>query len=99
MSINKDPVLSNGRIRRFDLRIEEVTDRGQDNNKNTSVTLESVYVNRSHGDAGATDGNITELKEIQLADNKAVKVFVTAVNAVGFSPEAKLAISTKAHRE
>lgn len=80
--------------------MEELTDRGHDNNKNASVTLESVYVNRTRGDGGgAAYRNITELKEVQLADNKAVKVFVTAVNAVGRSPEAKLAISTKAHRE
>lgn len=92
-------MFSNGRIKRFDVRIEELADRGQDNVKDASVTSESVFVNRSHGDSGATYRNITELKAIQLADNKAVKVFVTAVNAVGRSPEAKLAISTKAHRE
>lgn len=92
-------MLSNGRIRRFDFKIEVLTDRAQDNIKNESVMLESVYVNRSQRDSGATNREITELKEIQLADNKAVKVSVSAVNAVGHSPKAMLAISTKAHRE
>lgn len=99
MSIDKDPVFSNGRITRFDLRIQELRDRRKDNTRNASVAAESVQVSRSHGDNGATYGNITQLKEIQLSDNKAVKVFVTAVNAVGRSPEAELAIATKAYRE
>lgn len=63
------------------------------------MALESVYVNRSNGDGGATYREITELKEIQLADNKAVTVFATAVNAAGCSPEAELTITTKAHCE
>lgn len=96
--ICKDPVPPNGRIKRFDLRIQELGDRRKDNVKNASAaSSESVYVNRSHGDAGATQREITAIKEIRLADNKAVKVFVTAVNTVGRSPEAELAISTKAY--
>lgn len=64
------------------------------------MPLESVYVNRLSGDGSATNREITELKEIQLADsNKAVTVFVAAVNAVGCSPKAELTITTGAHCE
>lgn len=64
------------------------------------MSLESVnYVNRSHGGSGATYRDVTLLKEIRLADNEAVTAFVTAVNAVGPSPEAELIITTTAHRE
>lgn len=64
------------------------------------MALESVsYVNRSHGGSGATYRDITKLEEIRLADNKAVTVFVAAINAVGRSPEAELAITTRAQRE
>lgn len=97
----QDPVPPNGRIKRFDLRIQEVGDRRRDNVKNASAASESVYVNRSRGDDddGATRREVTAIKEMQLADSRAVKVFVAAVNAVGRSPEAELAVSTKAYRE
>lgn len=95
----QDPVPPNGRIKRFDLRIQELGDRRRDNVKNASAASESVYVNRSRGDDGAARREITAIKEMELADSKAVKVFVAAVNAVGRSPEAELAVSTKAYRE
>lgn len=99
LSIDKDPVFSNGRITRFDLRIQELRGRRRDHIRNASVALESVHVNRSREDNSTTYRDITELKEIRLPDNNAVKVFVTAVNAVGRSPEAELAIATRASRE
>lgn len=92
-SLCQDPAAPNGRIQRFLLRIQGEGDAGRGlGGKDAS----EPSVGRSHGDAGA----ITELTELQLDDGEAVTVYVAAENAVGRSPEAELAISSKeAHRE
>lgn len=56
----------------------------------------SVSVNRSDSDVDSGQ-KITVLKQIQLADNKAMKVSVTASNSVGTSPVAELVIKEKAY--
>uniref|UniRef100_A0A3Q3VWU5 Fibronectin type-III domain-containing protein n=1 Tax=Mola mola TaxID=94237 RepID=A0A3Q3VWU5_MOLML len=89
--ICKDPVFSNGKIKRFDMRIQ-----GQkDNVNNRSQEWESFPVSMSEADS--SQQKITFLKEINLPHNKSVKVSVTAINSVGKSPEASLGISEKAN--
>ena len=85
----QDPVFANGKIKRFDIRIQNQKDKV----KNGS--WESVSVNRSDSSSGQHP--ITVLKEIPLADKDSVRVFVTAVNSVGRSPVASLTISEKRH--
>uniref|UniRef100_A0A8P4GFX2 Fibronectin type-III domain-containing protein n=1 Tax=Dicentrarchus labrax TaxID=13489 RepID=A0A8P4GFX2_DICLA len=89
--ICKDPVLSNGRIIRFDIKIQDHKDRV----KNRSGELESIPVNRSKADPSPSQQKITILKQISLDDKKSVEVYVTAVNSVGKSPEASLVITEK----
>ncbi|XP_031731602.1 interleukin-6 receptor subunit beta [Anarrhichthys ocellatus] len=85
--ICKDPVFANGRITRFNVKIQDPKDKV----KNGSLELGSFPVNRSDSSA------ITVLQQIHLADKKSVKVYVSAVNSVGKSAEASLVISKKAH--
>ncbi|XP_035524114.1 LOW QUALITY PROTEIN: interleukin-6 receptor subunit beta [Morone saxatilis] len=91
--ICKDPVLSNGRIIRFDIKIQNHKDKV----KNRSGELESIPVNRSEADPSPSQRKITILKQISLDDKKSVEVYVTAVNSVGKSPEASLVITEKAN--
>lgn len=87
----QDPVFSNGKIKRFDMRIQ-----GQkDNVNNRSQEWESFPVSMSEADS--SQQKITFLKQINLPHNKSVKVSVTAINSVGKSPEASLGISEKAN--
>lgn len=86
--ICKDPVLANGRIRRFDMKIEKLG--------NESVQWESVLVNRSESDGGPRQRKVTVLKQINLADDKSVEVHVAARNSVGRSDEARLVVPEKA---
>ncbi|XP_070780772.1 interleukin-6 receptor subunit beta isoform X2 [Enoplosus armatus] len=88
--ICKDPVFANGRIRRFDIKIQDPKDKV----KNGS--WESIQVNRSKADGSSSQREITVLKQIHLADKKSVKVHVTAINSVGKSAEALLVILEKA---
>ncbi|XP_060938935.1 interleukin-6 receptor subunit beta [Limanda limanda] len=83
--ICKDPVLSNGRILRFDMKVQGQKDKV----KNGS--WESFPVNRS--DLSSS----TFLKDVLLDDKRSLKVFVTAVNSVGRSAQASLFIPEKAH--
>lgn len=85
----QDPVLANGRITRFDIKIQPPKDKV----KNDSMEWESIPVNTSEADSS----KITTLKEIHLADKETVRVHVTAINSVGKSPEALLGIREKAH--
>ncbi|XP_070706355.1 interleukin-6 receptor subunit beta isoform X2 [Pempheris klunzingeri] len=86
--ISKDPVFSNGMIIRYDIKIQDPNDKV----KNGS--WESIPVNRSEADSGSSQRKIAVLK---LANNKSVKVYVTAINSVGKSPEAFLVIPEKGH--
>uniref|UniRef100_A0AAQ4P550 Fibronectin type-III domain-containing protein n=1 Tax=Gasterosteus aculeatus aculeatus TaxID=481459 RepID=A0AAQ4P550_GASAC len=79
-------LLSNERISRFNIKVQDLKDQL----KNGSLEPESIPVNRSHS------GSFTVLKQIHLADQESVKVFVTAVNSVGISAEESLAVSEKA---
>lgn len=81
-------MLSNGRIKRFDILIQDQ----KENVKNGSSQWESITVHGSEAVSRSTERKIVALKQIQLANNKAVKVFVTAFNSVGKSPEASLVI-------
>lgn len=87
----QDPVFSNGRITRFEINIQDPKDKV----KNGSRECESIPVNRSEADSSSSERKITVLKQIQLADEKSVKVSVTAINAVGKSAEALLIIPEK----
>lgn len=89
----QDPVLSNGKIIRFDIKIQGLKDKVN----NGSWEWESVPVKRSEADSSSSQRNITVLKKIQLPDKKSVKVYVVAINSVGKSAEASLVIPEKAH--
>ncbi|XP_038590659.1 interleukin-6 receptor subunit beta isoform X1 [Micropterus salmoides] len=89
--ICKDPVSANGRIIRFDIKIEDQKDKV----KNGS--WESVLVNRSEDDSSSSQRKITSLKQADLADKESVKVSVIAVNSLGESPAASLIIPQKGH--
>ncbi|XP_033981679.1 interleukin-6 receptor subunit beta-like isoform X2 [Trematomus bernacchii] len=85
--ISKDPVFANGRIITFDIKIQE--------QKNDNLQWDTILVNGSE----SSDGQrvITVLKDMLLADLKAVKLYVTASNSVGKSPMASLLILAKGH--
>ncbi|XP_072227402.1 interleukin-6 receptor subunit beta isoform X1 [Leuresthes tenuis] len=89
--ICKEPQLSNGRISRFDVRINNKKDEF----KNGS--WESIPVNKSKSDSSSNQRGIMKLKKIFLPDKQSVKACVTASNSVGTSPEACLVISAKPH--
>ncbi|XP_040013305.1 interleukin-6 receptor subunit beta isoform X2 [Xiphias gladius] len=89
----KDPVSANGRIIRFDIKIQNQKDKV----KNGSLDWERIPVNRSEADSSSNQREITFLKEIHLADKKFVKVYVTASNSMGKSAPAFLAIPEKTH--
>lgn len=82
-------MFSNGKITRFDIKIQ----LQKDNVKNAE--LKSIPVNRLEADSGSTQGKITVLERIQLPVNSSVKMYVTAINSVGKSPEASLFIHEK----
>lgn len=86
-------MFSNGRIQRFDIKIQDQ----KENVKNGSWGWESIPVHRSEAVSSSSQRKITVLKKIKLADNKAVKVYVTAINSVGTSPEASLVIPEKVY--
>lgn len=84
-------MFSNGRIKRFDIKIQ----LQKDNAKNASSEWKSIPVTRLEADSGSSQGKITVLKQIQLPVNASVKMYVTAINSVGKSPEASLFIHEK----
>lgn len=85
----QDPEFSNGRIRRFNITIEKQKDSIRNG------TWEIIPVNRSLTDGSSSKKQITPLKTITLDDEESVTVYVTAINSVGASPQAKLNISRK----
>ncbi|XP_030579853.1 interleukin-6 receptor subunit beta isoform X2 [Archocentrus centrarchus] len=78
--ICKDPELSNGIIRRFNITIQIKKD------KSKNGSWESIQVNRSVPDFNRIQEEVTRLKKIDLADEQSVYVIVTAINSVGASP-------------
>ncbi|XP_022600133.1 interleukin-6 receptor subunit beta isoform X1 [Seriola dumerili] len=88
----KDPVTANGRIIRFDMKIQG--QRGKV--MNGSLEWERIPVNKSEEDYSSTRTNITFLKEIYLADRKSIIVDVIAVNSVGKSAPASLVVPERA---
>ena len=86
----QDPVFANGRIIRFDMKV-------QPKEKGKNGSWESFPVNRSEAEGRSDHGGSTELADVLLADKKSVKVYVTAVNSVGTSPPAALFIPEKAN--
>uniref|UniRef100_A0A1A8LW11 Interleukin 6 signal transducer n=1 Tax=Nothobranchius pienaari TaxID=704102 RepID=A0A1A8LW11_9TELE len=82
--ICKDPILANGRITSFEMRIQH--------SHNGSWENERIPVNRS---ISAPRPEVTLLKRISLAEKQFVKVCLAASNSVGMSPEACLFISAK----
>lgn len=85
----KDPVLSNGRIIRFDIEIQKDAVRND--------SWESVPVSRTEADLSSGQQTITPLKKVQLEDKEVVHAYVTASNSVGTSDEASLVIPIKAN--
>lgn len=81
-------MFSNGRIKRFDLKIEGL----KEILKNGRGEWERIPVNGSH--AESSSGRPKILKQIVLP-NKSIKVSVTAINSVGKSPEASLVLPEK----
>lgn len=84
----QDPKFSNGRIKRFELKIEFV----KASLRNGSAEWERIPVNKSAPDGGPGH-NI--LKKLLLPDNKSINVSVIAINSVGASPMASLIIPDK----
>lgn len=82
-------MFSNGRIKRYDIKIHLQKD------KNVKRSEWSIPVTRLEADSGSSQGKMTVLKQIQLPVNASVKMFVTAINSVGKSPEASLFIHEK----
>ncbi|XP_071371765.1 interleukin-6 receptor subunit beta [Centroberyx affinis] len=82
--ICKDPVLSNGKIRSFDIRVQ-------------GTEWESILINSSDSDYNSNPRKITVLREIDLSDRKMAYIEVRANNSVGKSPKAVLVISKTAH--
>lgn len=78
---------SNGRITGFDVKILL--------KNHESPNWTSIPVNRSETDSGSSQGKITLLTQIQLPVDASVKMYVTANNSVGTSPEASLFIHEK----
>ncbi|XP_078811759.1 interleukin-6 receptor subunit beta isoform X3 [Oryzias latipes] len=87
--ICKDPEFPNGRITRFDVKVEKQRDRAW----NQSGGWKSVLVNRSEAEEGET--SLTLLEQISLSNLESVKVSVVAVNSLGRSPEASLILPVK----
>uniref|UniRef100_UPI0037E76CDD interleukin-6 receptor subunit beta n=1 Tax=Semicossyphus pulcher TaxID=241346 RepID=UPI0037E76CDD len=91
----KEPVFSNGRITRYDVKIQDQSDhRG----KNGSLQVERLSVNTSETHSRQRDRqvpsqrDITVLTQFHLPEEKSIRVFVSAVNSVGQSAEASLGI-------
>ncbi|XP_030291404.1 interleukin-6 receptor subunit beta isoform X2 [Sparus aurata] len=91
--ITKDPVFANGRIQRFHIKIQDKKDKV----KSRSEEWERIPVNRSEADGSSSQREITFLKQIDLADERSVRVYVTAFNSVGESAQASLFIPDKAY--
>nr|XP_019963736.1 PREDICTED: interleukin-6 receptor subunit beta [Paralichthys olivaceus] len=78
--ICKDPVLTNGRITRFKMKI--------------GSQEWIIPVNHSEADGRSNHRRITSLKKVHLSDKKSL-VYVTAVNSVGESAPALIVIPEK----
>ncbi len=88
----QDPVFANGRIIRFDVKIQDQKDEV----KNGSWEWESIPANRSETYSSTSQQKITVLKKTDLPDTKWVQVYVTASNSAGTSAAASLFIPEKA---
>lgn len=84
----QDPKFSNGRIRRFELKVEFL----MESLRNGSTEWERIPVNKSAPDGGPGH-NV--LKQLLLPGNKSLNVSVMAINSVGASPVASLIIPGK----
>ncbi|XP_061555120.1 interleukin-6 receptor subunit beta [Phycodurus eques] len=87
----KNPVFSNGRITSFKVKIQT----RKENIRNGNMSWESITVNWSEADSFPSR-KFTVLKRITLSDNNSARVYVTAINSVGRSPQASLGIPEKA---
>ena len=76
-------MLSNGKIRSFDLRV-----RG--------VDWERVPVNRTDAGYDSGEREITSIKTMELFDSQPAYIEVTASNAMGESPKATMYITRQA---
>ncbi|XP_061571783.1 interleukin-6 receptor subunit beta-like [Cololabis saira] len=90
----KDPEFSNGKILRFDFKVQNQADRS-----GNGTDWESFPVNGSGDDDGSGDDprNSVLLKTLVLSDKQSIKVRVIAVNSVGASPEAFLVLTAKSN--
>lgn len=87
--VSKDPVFANGRIIRFDIKIQGDTEK--------NGSWESVPVSWEEADYSSGQQRVTFLKQVQLADKEVVHAYVTASNSAGTSDEALLVIPSKAN--
>uniref|UniRef100_A0A673ACK2 Fibronectin type-III domain-containing protein n=1 Tax=Sphaeramia orbicularis TaxID=375764 RepID=A0A673ACK2_9TELE len=87
----KEPKYSNGRIIRYDMKIQDLKEK----DKSGADQWEKITV--SEPEANSSSGHFTLLKQIHVADNTHLQVRVKAVNSVGKSPEATLVIPKKSH--
>ncbi|XP_061657842.1 interleukin-6 receptor subunit beta [Syngnathoides biaculeatus] len=88
----KNPMFSNGRITSFKIKIQT----RKENFMNVNMSWENIPVNWSEADSFPSK-KLTVLKQITLSDNNSARVYITAINSVGESPQASLGIPEKAH--
>ncbi|KAM9793544.1 interleukin-6 receptor subunit beta isoform X1 [Syngnathus typhle] len=86
--ICKNPVFSNGRITSYNIKIQ--TQKESVMNRNTSWENIPVKANTF------PRLKFTVLKQMTLLDNMTARVYVSAINSVGKSPQASLGIPEKA---
>lgn len=86
----QDPKFSNGRTRRFELKLELL----EESLRNGSAAWERIPVHKTapHGGPGRH-----VLKQLPLPLSSPVNVSVAAVNSVGTSPVAWLIVADKTH--
>ncbi|KAM9821019.1 interleukin-6 receptor subunit beta [Neosynchiropus ocellatus] len=91
--ICKDPVVANGRITSFNLRVTSLEEKL----KNTSLNWEHFPVNGAKAEFFLQRRKVTRLKTLSMADKKSVKVELTATNSVGESAVASLVVTGRSH--
>ncbi|XP_077353352.1 interleukin-6 receptor subunit beta isoform X2 [Festucalex cinctus] len=89
--ICKNPVLSNGKITSFKMKIQTQ----KENMMTRNMSWEIIPVNDPDADNSPSQ-KFTVLKQITLLDNMTARVHVTAINSAGESPQTSLGIPEEA---
>ncbi|XP_051906040.1 interleukin-6 receptor subunit beta isoform X2 [Hippocampus zosterae] len=89
--ICKNPVLSNGKITGFKIKIQT----RKDDMMNRSMPWDNIPVKEPEVDSFHSH-KFTVLKEMTLPDNISARVYVTAINSAGESPQASFGIPERA---